>query len=769
MNDTFEPWKGSTTIPVVDESGQKVKISDELLDDGTEYQHEAGVRKQGSEYHPQGQTSKRSSSTAARKSPSARGRSLCYRRQWNHDKDASCEKIAELDSDDVNDSTNELQTPSNTKSSHDKHAKDYAVQKVDDAHPDSVDVIEQDFTNVPHPALETPLLYFLLRRFPCCLDAMYAFYNLRWDISSLLQNRIPCTKQLRKLNVVITVSELLILLPFFALVITGTIYSLVWPNVSISGQTSRSPLIFTFVTATKNNILTFFFGIPVERAIMYHKLAARISYLNGLLHTFVAFRYPEDMESKDNFFQFLFQDQVNSGGTMLILFMSGIIVTALPCVRRKFFEIFYYIHVVFSGVLMVCAFYHTGILVPILGSLTWGLDLVIRKLYMPFVRYPRKGSLEIISESVVELSFPKQDGFDFNPGQYIYVAVPKLSYFQWHPFSLSSSPKQNMVTLHIRKAGDWTNDLYELATKQAEVDILMEGPYGSVGVELENPYKYQTVILFSGGIGVTPMQSLCNSLMFEHNQGIRKLKKISFIWIERDPVIMSEVDVVRREGFRTSNVVDMEHGGDMYRGQPQWKIDRASNSRLGATTRLDDDGSTDFVKPLSYLVPSCRMTDTQLAKCYPKNILDETEHGVAIETAVAAEVDGGDAAVTTVGEERASRRRTFLVDQAFLDNAFQNTDVTKESIIDLQVYLTAKDVEPMNAEDESSPSFIRYGRPDIKRIFLSAREDALRNGSVVHIAVCVCAPQPIVNLCRQACAKYSDRYVAFDFHYECFE
>jgi hypothetical protein len=91
-----------------------------------------------------------------------------------------------------------------------------------------------------------------------------------------------------------------------------------------------------------------------------------------------------------------------------------------------------------------------------------------------------------------------------------------------------------------------------LGTKQSEIDILMEGPYGSVGVELENPYKYQTVILFSGGIGVTPMQSLCNSLMFEHNQGIRKMKKISFIWIERDPVIMSEVDVVRRQGFRSS-------------------------------------------------------------------------------------------------------------------------------------------------------------------------------------------------------------------------
>jgi hypothetical protein len=30
-----------------------------------------------------------------------------------------------------------------------------------------------------------------------------------------------------------------------------------------------------------------------------------------------------------------------------------------------------------------------------------------------------------------------------------------------------------------------------------------------------------------------------------------------------------------------------------------------------------------------------------VAKCYPNNILDETEHGTAVEVAVTAEVDGG--------------------------------------------------------------------------------------------------------------------------------
>lgn len=198
---------------------------------------------------------------------------------------------------------------------------------------------------------------------------------------------------------------------------------------------------------------------------------------------------------------------------MLVVVLTIMVASAQPFVRNRVFELFYLVHIVCALGMIICAFFHTGLLVPLLGGLLWGLDLAIRKVYMPFFRYPRKAKLQIISDTVVEMSFPKQQGFDFNPGQYVYLSVPKLGFLEWHPFSLSSSSKQKTVTLHIRKGGNWTAALYALAKKQEDVDILMEGPYGSVGVDVSNPYKYPTVMLFSGGIGVTPMQSLCNSLM----------------------------------------------------------------------------------------------------------------------------------------------------------------------------------------------------------------------------------------------------------------
>jgi ferric-chelate reductase len=184
----------------------------------------------------------------------------------------------------------------------------------------------------------------------------------------------------------------------------------------------------------------------------------------------------------------------------MMFMVFGITITSLPYFRRRLFEVFYYLHVMFVFGVVCGALSHTGILVPMLVLCTWGVDVFLRSIVMARTLYPQKAKLRILSDTVVELSFPKIRGFDYNPGQYIYVALPELSFLEWHPFSLSSAPKMKTVTLHIRRAGDWTNALYELAKKKSEVSIMMEGPYGSLGVDLVGD-RYKMVMLVSGGIG----------------------------------------------------------------------------------------------------------------------------------------------------------------------------------------------------------------------------------------------------------------------------
>ena len=288
--------------------------------------------------------------------------------------------------------------------------------------------------NRPHPMLEFPLLYQALRT--CCsgaLKALRALYTFRWSLSYPLQHRLPFTRTLRKLRIIYTWSELLMILPFFACILAAALYSSVYPSVSISGHAARTPLIFAFATAMHNSFLTLFLGLPFERALRYHKLAARMAYFNSILHTYVAFRFPDDTNSPSNFFSFLFHDQINSGGTMLVVFMTGIVLTALPMVRRKMFEVFYYLHITCCVSMTVCAFFHTGYMVPLIVALCWGGDLFFRKVVMAWLWYPAKAQLRIISDTVVEVSFPKTRRFAFNPGQYVSICVPELTVWQWHP------------------------------------------------------------------------------------------------------------------------------------------------------------------------------------------------------------------------------------------------------------------------------------------------------------------------------------------------
>ena len=184
-----------------------------------------------------------------------------------------------------------------------------------------------------------------------------------------------------------------------------------------------------------------------------------------------------------------------------MIIVVAILISVIPRIRRKMYEVFYYLHILFSAGLIVGAFFHTGLVVPIAAAATWGVDLFIRSIVMARTRYPRKATLKLVSDTVIELTFPKTAAFAYNPGQYIHIAIPEISWLQWHPFSISSSPKQRVATLHIRMAGNWTKQLFELCKKQTEVSMLLEGPYGNLSVDLMTDRKYKNVMLISGGIG----------------------------------------------------------------------------------------------------------------------------------------------------------------------------------------------------------------------------------------------------------------------------
>lgn len=61
--------------------------------------------------------------------------------------------------------------------------------------------------------------------------------------------------------------------------------------------------------------------------------------------------------------------------------------------------------------------------------------------------------------------------WDYKPGQYLFLNCPYLSQNEWHPFTITSSPHQDVLTVHIRVCGDWTGALARLLNPTKSRDL----------------------------------------------------------------------------------------------------------------------------------------------------------------------------------------------------------------------------------------------------------------------------------------------------------
>ncbi|KAG0530078.1 hypothetical protein BDA96_05G153600 [Sorghum bicolor] len=138
--------------------------------------------------------------------------------------------------------------------------------------------------------------------------------------------------------------------------------------------------------------------------------------------------------------------------------------------------------------------------------------------------------------NVLSLHFSKPQGFRYRSGQYIFVNCAAVSPFQWHPFSITSAPQDDYVSVHIRTLGDWTRELKNVFSRvcrpptegksgllRAEYDrdgsamanpsfpkVLIDGPYGAPAQDYK---QYDIVLLVGLGIGATPMISIIKDII----------------------------------------------------------------------------------------------------------------------------------------------------------------------------------------------------------------------------------------------------------------
>jgi len=390
---------------------------------------------------------------------------------------------------------------------------------------------------------------------------------------------------------------------------------------------------------SRNNIWSIVFGVSWERLIKYHQYLAGVLFASVLVHMFLWWKrfdeydsFPHDILAIPTEFHadnFTIPFMMITFIAMIILIGGG----AQYIIRRNHFELFYWAHHIFLIFFIAMLWHATMAWYYILGGLVlWIIDGIIRlqsslqhnvivheckqmTTDVTLLSYTIHPSSLFIAPSTLSFSSfisqfmntslplraPGIETLEGSPlqckmGQYVFINIPEISPWEWHPFTLSSAPCDEVSTHHIKRrnstrstqtwpASDgeqWTDKLYSLAgqpmnqhdSEHKQVDpnhynsmfhMYIEGPYGTP-IDIE---KYSHFLMIGGGIGITPLHSCFRQLYYDSldNLGSQEgsytshVRSVRLIWVmkhKKDAMIFNHMfATVQRDNVRGKFTIEL--------------------------------------------------------------------------------------------------------------------------------------------------------------------------------------------------------------------
>ena len=294
------------------------------------------------------------------------------------------------------------------------------------------------------------------------------------------------------------------------------------------------------IPITRNSIFLVLFNISYDHIIHIHKYIAILCFISVWIKLIVVIIY------KGFSFLIIPINNTTTGGSPLMgticsLSIILIFLLAMPFIRNKLFELFYYSHRILAFITIISGTFHYlmtlyYILPPFLLYI---IDLVIREYHThkAIYSYLKVVGSEKDNTSCVFIHITLLNPIKVNYGSYFFICFKDISRFQYHPLSLISEHNENLIfCAKDRGENTWTNKLkkYNISDGKSLLKnkhIYLQGPYGHVTINYEaNKYKY--LISVAGGIGITSVISVLQEINHLYvNNKLDKIEKIYLIWI----------------------------------------------------------------------------------------------------------------------------------------------------------------------------------------------------------------------------------------------
>ncbi|KAH1074762.1 hypothetical protein J1N35_027090 [Gossypium stocksii] len=243
-------------------------------------------------------------------------------------------------------------------------------------------------------------------------------------------------------------------------------------------------------------------------------------------------------------------------GVLMVILMAIAFTLAAPCFRRgrinlpkhlkklSGFNAFWYSHHLFVIVYTLLIVHG----IKLFLTKKWYKKTTWMYLAVPIILYSCERLTRLLRSSikavtiqkvavypgnVLALQMSRPHGFRYKSGQYMFVNCAAVSPFEWHPFSITSAPGDDYLSVHIRTLGDWTRQLRTVFSEVCQQPtngksgllradcvhgtnipdfprVLIDGPYGAPAQDYK---KYEVVLLVGLGIGATPMISIVKDIV----------------------------------------------------------------------------------------------------------------------------------------------------------------------------------------------------------------------------------------------------------------
>ncbi|KIO24635.1 hypothetical protein M407DRAFT_212299 [Tulasnella calospora MUT 4182] len=321
--------------------------------------------------------------------------------------------------------------------------------------------------------------------------------------------------------------------------------------------TGQYPIIFAL--GAKNNVVGFMLGVGYEKLNAWHRWVGKMMFVSSMAHVvgyLVRWTAAGRLVSGS-------QRQPHGWAAFAGLCLLSVI--SIPPIRKYSYGMFWHAHWMGYVMMIVGMVWHAddGWKWSVAASVIIIFDQICR-LFKTSFTYATITAVPELGCTRVEVPHLTRG---WRAGQHVRLrtvstVMGAFDALEAHPMTIatvSESSGREGVVLYVKKAGDWSNRLYEAAKgpekgeisekgiesegeKSTKMRMIIEGPYGGPGHDVLS--SFSSAFIVAGGSGITFGLSSVDEIIREAEKGLAKTKLIEFIWVIQDPASLLHMMLV---------------------------------------------------------------------------------------------------------------------------------------------------------------------------------------------------------------------------------